>query len=310
MPTENPINKQAAESNALANELHKQFYGDRDTDNPAPDAIEKDPSMNGDTPEAMVSEPQTNDGFEQRYLSLQGKFNTEVPRLSATVKYLEDERINLQGQVARLQQDLANSRNSPVENKQEHQGDASQYFGDFDEGIGTGVKNAIDDAVKPLQEKIAKNEQAEAETNQHNDAINTVVQMVGGSDAFTKIDSNAEFTAWLNEGMSPLDQRPKRHVMMDALSRGDLSNVANFYITWADSQQPEPSAPTVDLNEQLQPDTTRATSTPQAGKTYSRADIAAFYKDKTMGKYKGQEAEARSIEMDIIAAQSEGRIVG
>ena len=99
--------------------------------------------------------------------------------------------------------------------------------------------------------------------------------------------------------------------MMKSLEQGNLQSVANFYITWADSQQSEPSVPAVDpLAEQVQPTVNYAEGAPSTAKTYTRADIKAFFHDRTMGKYKGREAESRSIELDILAAQSEGRVIG
>jgi hypothetical protein len=43
--------------------------------------------------------------------------------------------------------------------------------------------------------------------------------------------------------------------------------------------------------------------------TYTPADIAQFYHDKTFGRYAGREAEADVIERDILRAQSEGRLI-
>lgn len=61
---------------------------------------------------------------------------------------------------------------------------------------------------------------------------------------------------------------------------------------------------------QVQPQQSRSTTqTPAGGKTWTRAEINQFYKDRTQpGKISDEQASA--IEHDIFLAQSEGRIIG
>ena len=304
MPTKNPINDQATEASALANELHKQLYGQE-----AETTKEASDTQNEPGKPDTQKEPQENDSaFEQRYLSLKGKFDAEVPRLTASVKYLEEERNQLTSRVAELQQQLIAAQ--AVKYADDVQSEPN-YLDGFDDELGKGVKQAIDNAIKPLEEKFARvDDDVPVTPNNNQDDINKVAMLVGGIETFNQIDMNADFSSWLDTPMSRLDERSKRDVMLGHLGLGELRDVANFYVTWADSQQPEPSAPADDLNEQVHPDVTYANEISASGKTYSRKDIAAFYHDKTMGKYKGKEAEARSIELDIIAAQSEGRMIG
>jgi len=44
------------------------------------------------------------------------------------------------------------------------------------------------------------------------------------------------------------------------------------------------------------------------GKIYTRQDIADFFDNVRLGKFRGQEDERNRIERDIFAAQQEGRI--
>lgn len=58
-----------------------------------------------------------------------------------------------------------------------------------------------------------------------------------------------------------------------------------------------------------QPLASGAASAPQ-GHMWTQSDINEFYRDVNSGKFKGREAQKANIEADLIAASTQGRIIG
>ena len=81
----------------------------------------------------------------------------------------------------------------------------------------------------------------------------------------------------------------------------DVNRVASIYNEWKavnGTQDPRES--------RVAPKRSADAAPVQTGQTYSRSDIKQFYADKATGKY--SDSEAKRIEQDIFAAQTQGRI--
>ncbi len=97
----------------------------------------------------------------------------------------------------------------------------------------------------------------------------------------------------------------------------DVDRVAFFFTSWVEetgvaveAQNNRPAAAS-ELEKQVVPGRSRNTGAPSGNqlKTYTPKDIATFFDDVRMGKYKGKEEDRGKIERDIFAAQRDGRIV-
>lgn len=116
------------------------------------------------------------------------------------------------------------------------------------------------------------------------------------------INEDERFHAWLAEEM-PMTGNQRQHFLSQAQQRFDASTVKSFFVQWQREQS----------GESVLPDTKTTTNeyVGERGKEteiWTAADIDAFYKDKTLGRFRGREDEARQIEMRIFRAQNEGRV--
>lgn len=124
------------------------------------------------------------------------------------------------------------------------------------------------------------------------------------------INKNDLFEAWLmeSEGLSGI---PRRNFLTNAYDDRDAVTAARYFNSFtADATSPP------NLNPDVLQDVIPLNSGGGAnlsptvkGTIYSSESINKFYKDVGLGRFKGREDEAKAIEMDIYAAQNEGRII-
>jgi len=151
--------------------------------------------------------------------------------------------------------------------------------------------------------------------------------------AFQRLNFDPGFAAWL-DSPDDLSGMMRRQLLNDAYAKGQANRVISFFRNFQNSnqgsnqvsgspvegvnQQPgngatlESIAPTprVDLASLAAPGKAKSgqSNLPPEKPIYTRADIASFYKDKTLGHFAGREQEAAELERSIIEAGREGRV--
>lgn len=269
--------------------------------------------------------------WQQRYNSLQGMFNAEVPRLHAAKKE-SDQRIQ------QLEELLASMQRVP-EAPQQYEVPAllsdteRSEYGDSIEVM----RKVSREEVSPLFTRLA---QIETAMNNLAGTLNTNVipqvaqvaqqQSYSAQDRFwqglaqsvpnwQQVNNDREFQSWLLE-IDPMAGVPRQQLLENAQQSYNVGRVAAFFNTWLGATgkykanataQTNRSTQASELERQVAPGRSRSAGAPnkQNAKTYSPADIATFFDDVRKGKYKGREDERNRIERDIFAAQQDGRIV-
>lgn len=273
--------------------------------------------------EHLPADGKTEETFEQKYRTLQGMYNAEVPRLHA-------ERRELSNRVQQLEQLISAMNAKPAQS----QAPAQKLITDQDvEDYG----DSIEVMRKVFREEMASKD---AELNELKQLVRqvqgTVVPQVHQlsqnyavsneqrfwADLQTAVpdwqDINADkgFQAWLLE-VDPLTGIPRQTYLDDAQRNLDARRVANFFSAWKgatgvpDARTPRETQAASELERQVAPGKSRSGGAKLQGepKTYTTDDIRQFFAEVQKGKYKGKEAERDRIERDIFAAQREGRIV-
>lgn len=123
------------------------------------------------------------------------------------------------------------------------------------------------------------------------------------------VNNDPAFMDWLNT-YNPLTGRQYAVDFYAARDRFDAVAVVEYFKTYrATVAKPRQAPPSLDL--QISPESGGgANPQPRAkAKIWTQADIASFFRDKAQGKYAKNPQQARAMEADLFAAQTENRIV-
>jgi len=261
--------------------------------------------------------------LEQKYKTLQGMYNAEVPRLHA-------EKRELVNRVQQLEQLISSMNAAPAkpqapaqklvtEQDEEDYGDSIEVMRkvfreemsskDGEIGELRQMVRQMQGTVVPQVHQLSQNYAVSNEQRFWADLQTTVPD-------WQEVNGNKEFQSWLLE-VDPLTGISRQTYLDDAQRNLDVRRVANFFAAWkgptggqnARTQRESQSAS--ELERQVAPGKGRSGGAKSQGesKTYTSADIKKFFADVQKGKYKGKETERDRIERDIFAAQREGRIV-
>ncbi len=271
------------------------------------------------------------DDIEQKYRTLQGMFNAEVPKLNATIREQADRLAQMENLMATLQK-VPSPTQATAAQKLVTDADVQEY-GDSIEMM----RKVSKEELNPVYAKLGTLEVA---LNNLATSLNTSVlpqvrhvaqrQAVSADEQFwntlqrevpdwQQTNNDQDFKSWLL-AVDPLTGATRQSFLQQAQDALDANRVVAFFKSYAvatgktipatpNLAQPNGSASELEL--QLAPGRSRGGQPPVNPnvKTYSQADIAKFYSDVRKGVYKGREAERNQIELDILLAPKEGRIV-
>lgn len=271
-------------------------------------------------PEPPKPQGEPEETWKQRYLSLKGMFDAEMPRMRGELKELQ----------ARLDAKEAPAPQppepAPKPEVQVSQKDIDDFGSDLIDVIRRVSSDAVTAAVGNVEAKLAalsdKLDQAASQTEevrQHqgkdrqNRFFTRLAELVPD---YVEVNANQEFLAWLGD-VDPLSGQIRQQFLESAVRADDADRTANLFKEWkkaAGYTNPEPTpdtSPEQELAEQVQPGKASASvghkDTP-AQKIYTQAEVSKFYTDLARGEYRGREQEAQQIDKEIDAAAAEGRI--
>jgi hypothetical protein len=275
---------------------------------PQPQPAEPKPVEPTPTPtEPVVAEEK----WEQKYKTLKGMYDAEVPRLHADLR-------ELKAQVETLRKA---SETKPVEpakpaapTKLVTDADVEAFGQDLIEvqrkvarEVAAEFRGELD-AMRAENEKLR--EQLTSTGTQVSEASfeQRLYRMVPD---FETVNADPKWIAWLNE-VDPLLRAPRSSVAQQAFNRGDAEGVAHYVAMFKQTIAPveQKADKTEELERQLQPNR-GAPSTPTAspkGKVYTSADIEKMFRKAADLGTKGQTDAAKKLEAEIDAAFMEGRV--
>lgn len=325
------VRKQSEAVNKLYEELNADAAQGKEAEVTATDeAVETVSAADGapeqeSAPKAQErpSDDKAEETFEQKYRSLQGKYNAEVPRLHA-------DRRELTNRVQQLEQLIASMNAAPAKAQEPAQKLITEQdiedYGDsidvmrrvFREEMSSKDAEISDlrNLVRQLQGTVVPQVQQLSQSHAVSNEQRFWADLQAAVPDWQDINANREFQAWLLEA-DPLTGIPRQTYLDDAQRNLDARRVVNFFAAWKGVTGGQQARPTrgpqsaSELERQVAPGKGRSGGAKPQGeaKTYSSDDIKRFFSDVQKGKYKGREAERDRIERDIFAAQREGRIV-
>lgn len=298
--------RKVAEAEERANKLHEELLKQQQSPEATPpeatdpptdqSADETVPPPNGIGAEPKPDDSQSTNDYEHRFKVLQGKYNSEVPRLSAENKELKGTLKSLQDQLDELKAKPAEPLVKPEE------------IEEYGEGL-------IDVARRVAQEELAKKDAQIKKLEAKLDALEGVTTKTVEKDFFTsladkvsdwaKINDDKAFHKWLEE-TDELTGMRRQDLLSQAEQARDADRVAKFFKAFKKTSSKQVADSSLALETQVAPNANKTPNTPGAKKIWSRGEIAEFYRRMRAGQVSDKDAVA--IESDIHAASVEGRI--
>lgn len=262
--------------------------------------------------------------LNQKYRTLQGMYNAEVPRLHSQNK-------ELTGRLQQMEQLLAtlsaqSARRQPqiealiTEKDQEEYGESLDVMRRVsrEELIPVAQKIAqLEGMIRQLSANVVPQVQAVAQRQAMSAEQQFWAALTDAVPNWRDINDSDAFQSWMLD-IDPLTGIVRQTILEDAQRNLDVRRVGSFFKSWLEftgqanvAQNTRRAAPASELERQVAPGRSRNTGAPSNSnaRTYSPADIQKFFNDVRSGKYKGREQERDRIERDIFAAQRDGRIV-
>lgn len=299
-----------AAAEELADRLHQEFIArsepektDPPTEKPAdespptdqPKGIESEPPKpdDGSTP----PDPKSGDGLEHRYKVLQGKYNSEVPRLAAENK---DLKAQLRGIEEKLEQLQAEKTREPLVRPEEIE-EYGEGLVDLSRRIAQEELSKKDVLIESLKTKLESLEQVNAKSVEE-DFFDTLNRSVPN---WSALNADTRFHAWLDE-VDELTGNRRQDLLSTAERDRDAKRVAKFFQAFEKTSQKQMTNANAALESQLTPDSARTPNAPPSKKVWTRTEIKNFYDLVRRGEM--SDAEMVVIESDIQAASLEGRV--
>jgi hypothetical protein len=261
----------------------------------------------------------------QKYRTLQGMYNAEVPRLHSQNKEMQQRVQQMEQLLASLSAQKSASEQPVVRETLVTQQDQEEYGESIDimrkvsreELIPVAQRlGKIEQMLQQMQTSVVPQVQAVAKQQ----AVSAEQQFWSELTAYVPnwrdVNDNQDFQSWLLD-IDPLTGIARQTYLDDAQRSLDAGRVANFFRTWLEmtgqaavAQSTGRVSVSSELEKQVSPGRSRSAADPQSSKskTYTPEDIRRFFEDVRTGKYKGREPERDRIERDIFSAQRENRI--
>ena len=330
------IPKQVQKQSEEVQELYKQINGETEeaqaTAEAAPAKAVNDvaePTTSDSVEEqAPQSEPQEQtesgdqepkqDDWQQKYRSLQGMYNADVPRLNAENRDLSSRVSQLEGLLSTMQEP---AQQTPVQSEKLITDDDVKEYGDSIAVMRKAAREEVSQEIAQLKQQLGQLQgvlpqvqqvQAQQKKSGEQTFWSTIASEVPN---WSDINNDPDFQSWLL-AIDPLTGISRQTYLEDAQKNLDASRVVNFFRTWegengkTNTAQVDRTAQQSQLQKQVAPGRSRNNGVKASGqnRTYTPNDIQEFYADVRKGKYKGRDDERGRIERDIFAAQQEGRI--
>ena len=251
--------------------------------------------------------------FKQKYKTLTGKYDAEVPRLHQQVREMTEVTKQLQDELKALKVEPTKSKEKVSLVTDADRAEFGEELLDVQRRVAQEVSQEYegrleqqDAVIKNLQEELAKTGSQVGEVG-FSQRLNQAIP------DFPQIDNDERWVAWLNEH-DPMLRGPRRVQAQQAFDAGDVEAIAHYVSMWKKTlaAQTEAKPHQAELEKQVAPNrsanSVRTQSASQNSKVYSPKDAdRAWNKVRTLNT-RGQYAEADKLEADLTAAYMEGRV--
>lgn len=283
----------------------------------------------GEVPSSSEAAPAAPEpDWEQRFNTLQGKYNTEINQLQTELRVLRDlgyDRRNPPQE--QIPPPAAQPMPAPAPAYEIPQEDVESFGHELISASQRWAAAQYQPVLNQLNERLQRVEQGNQQLN-----VLSVTQrceqeldrMLGAD--WRQVNTQPDFLNWLAQ-IDPFSGRTRQSMINEAYGAGDANRTAYFFQAYQREHTAVTPAPTGTLQARqgesppaaqqplldlVAPGRAQTAPLQAPGaptrRMWTRDEIAAFYRSKQRGMWRGREAEAERIEADLVAAQNDGRL--
>lgn len=321
MPTKLPpaVQRQLEETQVMDEEIAQALAPPTP---PAPDAPPTPPAA-----EPPPAPAPTEENWQHKFLTLQGKYNTETAALRTQVAGLADE-IKALKTATPPTPEPAPAAPAPA-TKLVTDADVDNFGADLVDLIRRAAREeseperdrllaeiqTLRDANSTLRKDVDRVDQSTTDTRQDT----CIAELAKAVPDYVTINEDAAFLGWLSLA-DPISGIVRDVILKDAFGKFDHVRTAAIFnafkqetgrATTPPTDPPPPPPPAEGLEAQVSPGASKTASviTPDDGKkTWTSAEVGEFYNAVTRGDYRGRVEDVRRIDAEIDKAFSEGRV--
>ena len=255
------------------------------------------------------------DTFKQKYSTLKGKYDAEVPRLHQQVRELTE-------QMDAIRKDAETAKKVEAEKPKERvsyvtDADREEYGDDlidFQRRVAKEVSQESEERFEQQARVIEELREQVSNTGSQVGEVGFAQKLNNLVPGFDQLDSDERWVAWLNE-IDPMTRGPRRDQAQAAFNSGDAEAVAHYVSLFRGSVEPIANGKSdreTELEKQVAPNrSASSTATRSAGKDakiYSEKEInKSWDKIRTLSS-KGKYDDAAKLEAELTVAYMEGRV--
>lgn len=324
------------EQQRKADELHAQMYskGQETGDEPAPaeegateEGQQQQPEQQAQDPQQPEQDPQQGretdtprePNWEQRYRSLQGKYDTEVPALSRELREARQREQQLSQEMADLRAEVQALREQgkpegapqgdhsgairvsiPKEIRERYEPEYGAEFVDIAQEIAEAVvRDYMRQKVQPLESQINETRREVSEVGRAVSDREFFTELRDRVPDWDQVDRDEAWLAWLAE-YEPLTGKTRQNALDEAYKERDHVRVAALFNAFKGGRQPASRKP--EIESQIAPGKRGGGAEPTPKPRYTLDDWTRLQEDARKGLYVGREEEFRKKERDIHAS--------
>jgi len=299
------VKKKKTSKKAKAKDTEVEVTDDEPIEEPV--AVEATP--------ANDSVEEVSESFKQKYATLRGKYDAEVPRLHQQVKELTD-------QMNATRDEAEAAKKAEAEKPKEKvsyvtDADREEYGDDlidFQRRVAKEASQEYEDRFEQQAKVIEQLQQQISNTGSQVGEVGFTQKLNALVPGFDQLDNDERWVAWLNE-YDPMTRGPRRDQAQAAFNSGDAEAVAHYVSLFRGSIEPVANGKSdrqTELEKQVTPSRSASTVTNKSSsknsKVYSERELNnAWTKIRTLNT-QGKYDDAEKLEAELTAAYMEGRV--
>ena len=293
------VKKKKTSKKAKAEDTEVEVTDDEPIEEPV--AVEATP--------ANDSVEEVSESFKQKYATLRGKYDAEVPRLHQQVKELTDQMNAIR--------DEAEAEKPKEKVSYVTDADREEYGDDlidFQRRVAKEASQEYEDRFEQQARVIEELKKQISNTGSQVGEVGFTQKLNALVPGFDQLDNDERWVAWLNE-YDPMTRGPRRDQAQAAFNSGDAEAVAHYVSLFRESVEPVANGKSdrdTELEKQVTPSRSASTVTNKSSsknsKVYSERELNnAWTKIRTLNT-QGKYDDAEKLEAELTAAYMEGRV--